>query len=131
MPTGTGVRDFNDMLNQPWAGKIFPELFNDTEDAGDGFPGLQAALHTWTKDYLHSGALESGVNFGGYDIVDVTTGNIDMIPNTNVYGIIRPREDNTIPFVSGTHDGELYWDKNDEALYRWEDDILAWIQIGS
>jgi hypothetical protein len=72
MTSGTGVRDFNDFLNHPWPGKIFPELFNDVEDAGDGWPGLQACLHTWTKDYLHSGGMETGIDMATHDISGAT-----------------------------------------------------------
>lgn len=92
MVSGTGVRDFNDFLNQPWQGKIFPELFNDVEDAGDGHPGLQACLHTWTKDYLHSGGIETGLLMEGEDITGVanlyTTNAIingDITGNTNLH----------------------------------------------
>ena len=52
MTSGTGVRDFNEMTILPWPGKIMPQLFNDVEDAGDGYPGLQRCMKTWTKDYF-------------------------------------------------------------------------------
>ena len=79
MTTGTGDRDFNDMLNQPWPGKIFPELFNNTQDAGDGYPGLQGAIRNWTKDYLHSGGMETGLRVAGNDITGVNLLYVDNI----------------------------------------------------
>ncbi|MHA1155036.1 MAG: hypothetical protein ACTSQK_02920 [Candidatus Heimdallarchaeota archaeon] len=125
----------------PWPGKIFPELFNNVQDAGDGFPGLQGAIRNWTKDYLHSGGIETGILMEDNDITGLRgiygetgyfiTGVIGIIPDAHVYGIIRPYESTADPFDSGTQDGELYWNENDEALYRWEEDIEAWIQIGS
>ena len=58
-------------------GKIDPRLFNNCEDAGDGEPGLQAAIRDnieyWLNYYLHNGGMD----------VDWTVPTGDEIENIN------------------------------------------------
>lgn len=80
MASGTGVRDFTDYSNQPWPGKILPLTFNNVADAGDGFPGVQYAMRIWTKDYLHSGGMETGFDMSSQAIwASDITGNLGYI----------------------------------------------------
>lgn len=80
MASGTGVRDFTDYANQPWPGKAIPLVFNNIADAGDGYPGVQWAMRVWTKDYLHSGAMETGLDMNSQAIwAGDITGTLDYI----------------------------------------------------
>lgn len=80
MTSDTGQRDFLDFTNARWRGKILPIEFNDIQDAGDGNPGLQAAVKNWSKWYLHSGHMETGLDMTSYPIW-----NAAEISGTQVY----------------------------------------------
>ena len=64
-------RDFAAYEESNYPGMIIPEMFNNTQDVGDGFPGLQAAVRNWVTWWLHSGNMDSGLNLNGYDITGV------------------------------------------------------------
>ncbi len=158
MPSTERVKDFAAYSEQPFPGMIVPKMFNDDEDDGSGYPGLQRAVFNRTTWWLHSGNMDSGLHLAGYDItgvnllyVDNITGNVDHYGDwsgdasysisgygnlsvaTGVIerGILSPYESSSEPFNSGTQDGELFWDTVTESMYRWEVDIEAWIEIGT
>lgn len=156
MPSSDKKRDFTAFEESNYPGMIVPEMFNDTGDAGDGFPGVQRAIHNYTKWWLHSGNMDSGLHIAGYDITGVEafyvntiqsnvqhqgdlTGsqtisgyeNLSVASGVIECGILSPYESSSAPFDSGTQDGELFWDTVSESLYRWESDIEAWIEVGT
>jgi len=69
----------------------------------------------------------------------VTDGYIHRTPNGTVYEFdinslkwtIRTFAVNEGSSFPGTpRDGDFFWDTPSEALYRYEDDATAWIQVG-
>lgn len=81
-------RDFTAYAESNYPGMIIPEMFNNSQDIGDGFPGLQGAVRNWVTWWLHSGNMDSGLNIVGFDItgvnllyVDNITGEIDHYGN--------------------------------------------------
>lgn len=78
------IKDFTAFAEQPYAGMIVPEMFNDDGDDGSGYPGLQRAVFNRMTWWLHSGNMDSGLHVAGYDItgvnllyVDNVTGEVD------------------------------------------------------
>jgi hypothetical protein len=150
-------RDFSAYEESNYPGMIIPEMFNNSQDIGDGFPGLQGAIRNWTTWWLHSGNMDSGLHLAGYDITGVNLlyadrmetdlihdGNltgldgtisgykiVSMLTGVIVRGIISPRQSDVAPFSSGSQEGELYWDENDETMYRWDDTAETWIEVGT
>jgi hypothetical protein len=129
MGSNTRERDFSAYEENNYPGMIIPEMFNNSQDIGDGYPGLQGAIRNWVTWWLHSGNMDSGLHLAGYDITGVE--NVIAQSGTIIRGIISPRQDNVVAtFTNGTQEGELYWSEVDEALYRWHEAEQYWIQIG-
>ena len=150
-------RDFSAYEESNYPGMIIPEMFNNSQDIGDGFPGLQGAVRNWVTWWLHSGNMDSGLHIKGYDITGVNLLYANRIETTLVHdgdltvldgtisgyktvtmltgvihrAIISPRQSDAALFLSGSQDGELYWDENDESMYRWDNTAETWIEIGT
>ena len=122
-------RDFSAYEESNYPGMIIPEMFNNSQDIGDGYPGLQGAVRNWVTWWLHSGNMDSGLDLNGYDLTGVSS--IIAVSGTIFRGVLSPYKSSSSPFDSGTQDGEIYWNDTDESLYRWDDTIEAWIQIGT
>lgn len=149
MTSNERERDFSAYEESNYPGMIIPEMFNNSQDIGDGFPGLQGAIRNWVTWWLHSGNMDSGLHLNGHDLTGVNllyanqietdvyhNGDLTGVGTLSGYGIIAtgvfsPRQDAIVStFTNGTQEGELYWSEADEALYRWHETNGYWIQIG-
>jgi len=105
-------RDFGDFESLPYLGLMVPELFNNTGNAGDGYPGLQGAVRNWTKKWLSGGAMDHDINLNTYDLTGdqsnisgFQTFNSDQI--TGISGLIDRLETTrgtltTLEFTNGS-----------------------------
>jgi len=99
MTTDDKERDFGDFSSLPYGGLMVPELFNNTGNAGDGYPGLQAAIRNWTKYWLSGGTIDHDVDLnsnditgaqtissvsGNYDYLEAVSGNYDYLEATKI-----------------------------------------------
>ena len=81
MGSSTRARDFTAFDESNFPGMLVPEHFNNNQDAGDGFPGLQGAVRNWVTWWLHSGNMDSGLHIAGYDITGANLVYADKIYN--------------------------------------------------
>jgi len=71
MTTDEYERDFTVFENSNFPGMILPEQFNNTGNAGDGFPGLQLAVRNWVQYYLSGGTMVTGMDMNSYKITNM------------------------------------------------------------
>lgn len=83
MGSSTRARDFTAFDESNFPGMLVPEHFNNNQDAGDGFPGLQGAIRNWATWWLHSGNMDSGLHIAGYDITGANLVYADKIFNNS------------------------------------------------
>ncbi|MHA1408730.1 MAG: hypothetical protein ACTSQY_00180 [Candidatus Odinarchaeia archaeon] len=91
------VRDFLDADRLRRFNRLDPRLFQNTDDAGDGKPGLQKALRNWVKHYLSDGVNESDIDL-----------NNNTIKNVDEIDFVKEDDQNKI--------GKLYYDDTLEKL---------------
>ena len=66
--TNDRERDFTKQSGFKRSGRIDLTLFQNSDDVGDGFPGLQKMIRNWVKYYLENGVMENQINMNNKDI---------------------------------------------------------------
>jgi len=82
MTTNEFERDLNDQSGLKRPGRIDLRVFQNTQDAGDGHPGVQRCF----RNYLHEGGMEKDLDLIGYSIkgTSVLINNAEMQQLSNI-----------------------------------------------
>jgi len=84
-------RDFGAFSGLKRENRIDFLLFQNVDNAGDGYPGLQKAIRNWVKHYLKDGLMEDQIDMNSNDIVninDIEASNISITGNITISGTV-------------------------------------------